>query len=130
LTGADIMADFGGGIYFAMPILVNRKFELVKFGGDRFKIDGFAGLGYSFHHIFSRTNGLILKNQHTLGFDAGLKFNIALGKKWNVNLRGGFIRSFTRKVQAYFAGTTLTSESKFNYATLPVLIGFSRKIGK
>ena len=86
LTGVDIMADYGGGIYLALPVLVNRTHEILNIGNSRFTVDGFAGLGYSFHHIFSRTKGITVKNQHTLGLDAGLTFIIALGKKWEFNL--------------------------------------------
>lgn len=130
LTGAEIMADFGGGIYFTLPVLVNRTYELVNFRNSRFIIDGFAGLGYSFHHIFTQTEGVTVKNQHTLGLDAGLIFNVAIGRKWAINMRVGIFRSCTRPVQAYFAGTSITSKDKFNYATLPLLIGISRKIGQ
>lgn len=129
LTGAEIMADIGGGIYFTLPVLVNRTHEIVNFRNNRFIIDGFAGLGYSFHHIFTHTEGITIKNQHTLGLDAGLIFNVAIGRKWAINMRAGVFRSFTRPVQAYFAGTSITSETKFRYATFPILIGFSRKIG-
>jgi hypothetical protein len=130
LTGAEIIADFGGGIYFTLPVLVNKTYELASFGNNRFLIDGFAGLGYSFHHIFTRTEGIIVKNQHTLGLDAGLIFNVAIGRKWAFNLRPGVFRSFTKPVQAYFAGQAIKSETKFRYTTFHILLGFSRKIGQ
>jgi hypothetical protein len=105
-----------------------KLIELANFGNNRFIIDGFAGLDYSFHHIFSRTEGIVVKNQRTMGLDAGLLFNVAIGKKWAINLRTGVFRSFTRPVKAYFAGKSITNETKFKYATFPILIGFSRKI--
>ena len=130
LAGADIIADYGGGIYLAMPGLVNWSYELIYIGNKRFIISNYAGLGYTFHHIYTRTEGIIVKNQHALGLDAGLIFNYALGKNWGVNLRTGVFHSFTSPVQAYYAGTSVTSENKFNYTTFLLLIGFSRKIGK
>jgi len=130
VAGAEIMADYGGGIYFALPVLVNRTHELANFGNDCFAIDGFAGLGYSFHHVFSRTEGIVVKNQHTLGIDMGLISKVAIGRKWSFNVRMGVFRSFTKPVQAYFAGKAVTSETEFKYATFPILIGFSRKIGR
>lgn len=132
VTGLDIIVDFGGGTYLALPLLINRTHQLVDVGNGRFSIDGFAGLGYYFHHIFTRTEGVTIKNQNTLGLDAGVIFNYAPGKRkrWELNLRAGVYRSFTKPVQVYFAGTSKTSENKFNYATLPVLIGVSRKIGR
>lgn len=130
LTGVEIMADFGGGIYMAIPVLVNRIFELTDFDNSRFRISGFSGLGYYFHHTFSRAEGIIVKNQHAFGLDAGLIFNYSPGKKWDFNIRTGAFRSFTKPVQANFSGTTIRSENKFKYATLPILINVSRKIGK
>ena len=34
-----------------------------------------------------------------------------------------------RLLQAYFAETAITSKDTFRYTTLPVLIGFSRRLG-
>ena len=130
LTGIEVLADAGGGIYLTVPVLINRIFKLTDFGESRFGIDGFAGLGYCFHHLFSHTEGITIKNQHTLGIDAGLALNYALGDRWDLNLRSGIFRSFTRPVELYYDGTSITSEDKFSYATLPIVIGVSRKIGE
>ena len=129
LTGVDIIADYGGGIYLTLPVLVNRTIELARSANSRYSLSGFAGMGYSFQHIFSRTDGAIVKNQHAFAVDVGLKLKIALGQKWDLNLRIGAFHAFTRPVQVYFAGTHVTSEDKYRNTTLPLLIGFSRKVG-
>ena len=129
LAGANIMADFGGGSYLALPLLVNWIPEILNCNNNLFTINAFAGLGYTFHHIFSRTEGIKVKNQHTLGINAGLLCNIYAGKKWDLNLRMGVFHAFTRPVQAYFAESKVTSEHKFIYTVSPLLIGFTRKIG-
>ena len=124
------MADFGGGIYMALPVLVNRTYELMNLGNHRFTINGFAGLGYSFHHIFTGIEGVEIKNQHSIGIDFGLSSNLRVTQRWQINLRAGIFRSFTRPVEAYFAGTRVKSKNEFNYLVMPILIGVSRSIGR
>jgi len=129
-TGAEILADASGGVYLALPVMVNRIFKLTNFGGSPFGIDGFAGLGYSYQCLFPRTEGITIKNQHTFGLDAGVAFTYALGNRWDLNMRTGIFRSFTRPVELNYSGTSITSADKFNYTTLPITIGVARRIGE
>lgn len=128
LLGGEIIADYSGGIYFTTPVLINRRFDLFINENGRFGIKGYTGLGYTFHHIFSRTEGLTIKNQHTLGIDGGLLFIKSLGERWSFILRGGVMVAFTKRAKAYYGGTSLTSDVAWRHATFPLLIGISKKL--
>jgi hypothetical protein len=125
-TGVDLMGGWYDGAIMSIPLFINARRDLFHSRNGHLSAGLFGGLGAHYHQVIFGIGGVEAEPQLRPSIQAGFGINRSISKKWAINLRSTYTRSFTSNQVAEFAGMTIRSRDRYGYGSLLVMIGLSR----
>jgi hypothetical protein len=78
--------------------------------------------------VIFEIDGVEAEPQLRPSVQVGLGLWRSVTKKWALNLRSTYVRSFTTRQVAQFAGMTIRSRDRYGYGAIMLMVGLTRRL--
>jgi hypothetical protein len=126
-TGADLMAGWYDGAILSIPVFINAHRSWFHSRNGRCSTYFFGGIGGHYHQVIFEIGGVEAVPQLRPSVQMGMGLKRSITRRWVLNLRSTYLRSFTTKQVARFAGITIQSRDRYGYGSILLSVGISRK---
>jgi hypothetical protein len=127
-SGADLTIGWHDGAILSIPLLINISRDLHQSRSGHRKIYLLGGLGAHYHQVIFEIDGVEAEPQLRPSVQVGLGLWRSVTKKWALNLRSTYVRSFTTRQVAQFAGMTIRSRDRYGYGAIMLMVGLTRRL--